>query len=145
MFSIGIDPALQRSMPPLWRHYFDPNLPWPADPLSSQTIYPMPPLPALPGPPVEIVPPILTHQIPTKYTPPGTHDKVQGTVQLRIVVDEQGVPRRIAVTRPLGYGLDQQAADAVAQWRFNPGLHAGQSVPSAILVNIDFQLPPPQR
>jgi len=143
IFSIGIDPALQRSMPPLWRHYFDSALPWPADTLSNETIYPMPPLPALPGAPVEIIPPILSHQTSSQFTAAARHDRVQGPVQLRVAVDAQGVPQRIAVTRPLGYGLDQQAAEAVAKWRFNPALHGGVSVASVILINIDFEIPPP--
>jgi len=165
IFSIGIDPALQRSMPPLWRHYFDPTLPWsttipspssnanpgagaitesssPPDPLASQTIYPIPPLPPLPGPPAQIVPPVLTHQTSSQYTSAARNDKVQGTVQLRLVVDAQGTPQRIAVNHPLGYGLDQQAAEAVAKWRFSPALRAGQPVASTILVNIDFATAP---
>ncbi len=167
IFSIGIDPALQRSMPPLWRHYFDPGLPWgtapspstnsnagpvasaiagtnssPSDPLASQTIYPIPPLPPLPGPPVQIVPPVLTHQTSSQYTAAARNDKVQGAVQLRLVIDALGVPQRIAVNHPLGYGLDQQAAEAVAKWRFTPAQRNGQPVPSAIVVNIDFVTAP---
>ena len=38
MFSVGIDPELQRAMPDYWRHYFDPALAWPQDALSGQTI-----------------------------------------------------------------------------------------------------------
>ena len=167
IFSIGIDPALQRSMPPLWRHYFDPSLPWsaatlrpysdadsgagvivgskgPPDPLASQTIYPIPPLPPLPGPLAQITPPVLAHQTSSQYTAAARNDKVQGTVQLRMVVDAQGIPQRIAVNHPLGYGLDQQATEAVAKWRFNPALRAGQPVASAILVNIDFVTAPSQ-
>ena len=145
IFSIGIYPALQRSAPPLWRHYFDLNLPWPPDSLTGQTIYPIPPLPALPGPPAEIVPPILSHQTASQFTPAALHDKVQGTVQLRTVVDADGIPQRIVVTHPLGYGLDEQAANAVAKWRFNPALHAGKPVPAAILINMDFLPPSPPR
>ena len=145
IFSIGIDPALQRSMPPMWRHYFDPSVAWPADALTSATIYPIAPLPQLPGPPTEIVPPILSHQTSSQFTPSARHDKVQGTVQLRLVVDTEGVPQRISVTHPLGYGLDQQAAEAVAKWRFSPALHAGQPVAAAIVVNIEFVTPPQPR
>src|SRR5271168_2684875 len=39
MFSVGIDPGLQRAMPDYWRHYFDPTLAWPQDALNGQTIY----------------------------------------------------------------------------------------------------------
>jgi TonB family protein len=145
IFAIGIDPALQRSMPPFWRHYFDPSVPWNeagADPLAGQTIYPVPPLPPLPGPPTELVPPILDHQTYAQLTAAAHNDRVQGAVQLRLVVDASGAPQRIAIVRPLGYGLDQQAAESVAKWRFHPALHSGQPVPAAILINLDFLLPP---
>jgi hypothetical protein len=37
IFSVGIDPGLQRAMPDYWRRYFDPTLAWLQDALSGQT------------------------------------------------------------------------------------------------------------
>jgi TonB family protein len=136
IFSVGIDPALQRSMPPFWQHYFDPNTPWPADALTGQTAYPMY---GLADQPKDVTPPTLKHKVDAEVSEFAVRDKVKGTVQLRMVVDEEGIPRRIAVSRPLGYGMDERGAEAVAKWRFTPAMRAGKPVASAIVVNLDFQ------
>jgi TonB family protein len=135
IFSFGIDPALQRSTSLPWRHYFDPNLPWAPDALTGQTVYPFY---GLPDQPKDITPPVLAHKADATITDFALHDKVKGQVQLRMVVDANGVPQHIAITRPLGYGLDEQGVNAVAKWRFTPAMRAGQPVPSAIVVNLDF-------
>jgi len=140
IFAIGIDPALQHSMPPLWTHYFDPSLAWPPDPLTSETIYPMY---GQPGQPQDVAPPTVAHKVNAQFTDFAARDKVKGQVQLRMVIDAEGIPRRITVTRPLGYGLEQQAADALAKWRFNPAVRAGLPVAAAIVVNLDFETAPP--
>jgi TonB family protein len=135
IFSFGIDPALQRSTSLPWRHYFDPNLPWAPDALTGQPVYPFY---GLPDQPKDVTPPVLAHKADATITDLALHDKVKGQVQLRMVVDANGVPQHIAITRPLGYGLDEQGVDAVAKWRFTPAMRAGQPVASAIVVNLDF-------
>jgi len=49
------------------------------------------------------------------------------------------MPQDIKVTRPLGSGLDENAIDAVAQWRFRPGTKDGKPVAVAIDVEVMFQ------
>lgn len=148
IFAIGIDPALQRSMPDYWRHYFDPSLAWPADPkdpLNGQTIEPIPggapavtPANQPKAAVAAIVPPRVEHKVEASYSPAAEHDKVHGVMQLRLVVDTEGVPRRIAITRPIGYGLDQRAVEATQKMRFAPATRAGTPVPAALLINQDF-------
>jgi TonB family protein len=137
MFSVGIDPGLQRAMPDYWRHYFDPTLAWPDDALNGQTIY------ALYGAAdqaKDVIAPKVEHRVDAKYGEFAVRDKVQGTLQLRIVVDANGVPQRIAVARPLGYGLDASAVEAMRRWRFSPGTRVGSAVPTAVLVEQQFSL-----
>jgi TonB family protein len=136
IFAIGIDLGIEHSAPPLWSHYFDPSLAWPADGLTGQTIYAVP---APQGQPQDITPPLLAHRVDAHFTDAAAHDKVTGQVQLGVVVDAEGVPQRIVVARPLGYGLDEQAAEAVARWRFEPATRGGGPVACSIVVNIDFQ------
>jgi len=135
IFSFGIDPSLQRSTSLAWRHYFDPNLPWAPDALTGQTVYPFY---GLPDQPRDVTPPVLTHKADATITDFALHDKVKGQVQLRMVVDANGSPQHIAITRPLGYGLDEEGVNAVSKWRFTPAMRAGQPVASAIVVNLDF-------
>ncbi len=137
IFAVGIDPGLQRAMPDYWRHYFDPTLAWPQDELSGQTIY------ALYGgvdQAKDVIAPKAEHRAEPKYTDFAVRDKVQGTLQLRLVVDASGVPQRISVARPLGYGLDASAAEAMRRWRFAPGTRDGNAVVTGVLVEQQFSL-----
>jgi TonB family protein len=137
IFAVGIDPGLQRAMPDYWRHYFDPSLAWPQDELSGQTIY------ALYGgadQAKDVIAPKAERRADAKYTDFAVRDKVQGTLQLRLVVDASGVPQRISVARPLGYGLDAGAAEAMRKWRFAPGTRDGITVATGVLVEQQFSL-----
>ncbi len=137
MFAVGIDPGLQRAMPDYWRHYFDPSLAWPQDALSGQTIY------AMNGSADQIkdvTAPRAEHRVDAKYSEFAIRDKVQGTLQLRLVVNADGVPLRIAVSRPLGYGLDAIAVEAMMKWRFVPGMKDGSAVATGMVVEQQFSL-----
>jgi TonB family protein len=137
MFSIGIDPAYQRAMPDYWRHYFDPSLAWPKDGLNGQTIYF---LYGSADQSKDVVAPKVEHRTEAKYADFAVRDKVQGAVQMRMVVDSSGAPERISVARPLGYGLDASAAEAMAKWRFVPGTRDGSSVATGVVVEEQFSL-----
>jgi TonB family protein len=141
MFSFGIDPALQRSMPDYWRHYFDTSLAWPNDSLGEQTIYP---LYGQADQPKDVTPPkpMQSSEAP-KFTPFAERDRVQGSVVMRVVVDAQGVPRRIWLALPLGYGLDERAVQTVSKWRFAPAMREGTPVAAGVYVEQKFVLPPP--
>jgi TonB family protein len=137
MFSVGIDPALQRSMPDYWRRYFDPALPWPEDGLQGQTIY------ALYGvgdQAKDVVAPTVEHRVDAKYGDFAVRDKVQGAIQLRLVVDPAGSTLRLAISRPLGYGLDAAAVEAMRKWKFSPGRRGGDPVDTGVAVEQDFKL-----
>ncbi len=135
VFATGIDVGLQRAMPEYWRHYFDPKLPWTADELTGQTIYSTAPGSA-------VTPPNATHKAEPGYTAFAQKDRVKGTVQLRAVVDAQGMARRITIVQPLGYGLDEKAVEALAKFRFAPATSEGRPVASNVLVNQDYVLVP---
>jgi TonB family protein len=137
IFAVGIDPELQRAMPKYWRHYFDPSLAWPLDSLSGQTLYP------LYGPGTQakgVIAPKVEHRVDAKYVDFALRDKVQGTIQLRLVVDANGVPQRIAVSRPLGYGLDASAVEAMMRWKFSPATRDGAAVAAEVVVEEQFSL-----
>ena len=141
IFSTGIDPALERAMPPEWKHYFLPAAEWTgADALAGVAIVPAGAKPA-PG----TVQPEVGKKPEPGYTEQAQVDRVKGTVGVRLVVDAEGVPRRITVRQPLGYGLDARTAEAVARWRFAPGTVAGKPVAMEVLVNQQFDLVAPPR
>ena len=75
-----------------------------------------------------------------EYSEEARKAKFQGSVLLRIVVDENGNPRDIKVIRPLGLGLDEKAIEAVQRWRFRAGLKDGKPVPVQANVEVNFRL-----
>jgi TonB family protein len=56
------------------------------------------------------------------------------------VVDASGTPQRVAVSRPLGYGLDASAVEAMMKWRFAPGMKDGSAVATRVVVEQQFSL-----
>jgi TonB family protein len=138
IFAVGIDPGLQRAMPPHWRHYFSPGLAWPSDDLTGQ------PVVALSAPVAGVEMPAIEKKVEPGFTGEARQDRVKGVVGLKLTVGADGVPRRIAIRQPLGYGLDESAVQAVAKYRFRPGRKDGQPVAVEMLVNqtFDYYQPP---
>ncbi len=133
IFSVGIDPALQRSMPPCWSHYFIPSLAWPADHLSGQAIISLD-TKMTQG----LVYPIPEKKVEPQSTTEATQDHVRGTLQLRMEVDALGAPQRIVVRQPLGYGLDAKTVEAAERYRFRPGTKDGVPAVFEFLLNQTF-------
>lgn len=88
--------------------------------------------------PDEVTPPRLVKDVKPKYTSAAMEAGIQGTVLLDVVVQKDGTVGDVEVTRSLDtqYGLDEQAVEAVKQWRFRPGRKDGEAVP--VLVEIEF-------
>lgn len=136
VFAVGIDPGLQGAMPEYWQHYFRPGMTWPEDGLTGVTVYPML---GLPNQQKDVTPPTLAHKADTRPTGYAERERVHGPLQLRMLVDVEGVPQRVAVQTPLGYGLDERAVESVVKWRFVPGMRAGKPVVTEVIVGIDFE------
>jgi TonB family protein len=134
IFSVGIDPELQRSMPSYWSHYFIPSLPWPADALTGQTVF------AANGTdPAGLVFPVPEKKPEPGFTAEAEKDHVLGAVLVRMDVDEDGVPRRIVIRQPLGYGLDARTIETLVKYRFKPGTLEGKPVPVEMTVEQQFR------
>ncbi len=135
VFATGIDLALQRSMPPEWRHYFIPATPWPKDGLDGVTVQGS--SAALPA---GLVSPVPRKQPQAELTDEARGNRIQGTAGLQLVVDPSGTPQRITIVHPLGFGLDAEAAHAIARWTFAPGTLNGQPAAVQMRVNQRFTL-----
>ena len=87
-----------------------------------------------------VLAPSVISKIEPQYSEEARDAKLEGTVVLSLVVDEQGNPKDIQVKRPLGMGLDQKAVEAVQKWRFQPGLKDGKAVPVQATIEVNFRL-----
>ena len=84
--------------------------------------------------------PVVLLRVEPEYSEEARRAKWQGVVELQIVVDERGVPQQMRVMRSLGLGLDEKATEAVAKWRFKPGMKNGKPVPVIAVIQVTFRL-----
>ncbi len=86
-----------------------------------------------------------THPVPIRKVEPEFSREAraarhEGSVDLEILIDEQGVVREARVLREAGLGLDRKAIEAVLQWKFRPAEKDGRPVPVWARVEMNFRL-----
>jgi TonB family protein len=64
----------------------------------------------------------------------------QGTCVLSLIVGADGRPSNIRVVRKLGMQLDEQAIQALSDWKFEPARKSGRPVAVPIQIEFSFQL-----
>ena len=104
-----------------------------------------PPPPREPEPPPKPKgpsrPPKVINWTDPPYPDHARQQGIEGTVVLRLIVSEEGLPGNIMVGRSSGHAaLDQAAIAHVRKARFSPGLKEGQPVPMTISFRVKFRL-----
>jgi TonB family protein len=84
--------------------------------------------------------PVLVREVKPQYTAEAKRAGIQGVVTLECVVETDGRVGEVTVTKPLDEGLDQEAAKAARQWRFEPGKKDGKAVRVRIELEMTFTL-----
>jgi hypothetical protein len=65
---------------------------------------------------------------------------VAGMALYHAVIGVDGKPGEIAVARPIGFGLDENAVDAIRKATFQPAIKDGKPVPVMLDLNIQFRI-----
>jgi TonB family protein len=86
--------------------------------------------------------PVLVHQVDPRYSRAALARKLEGDVELEVVVLADGTVGDLRVSRSLDklYGLDDEAIGAGRQWVFLPALEAGRPVPMLVTLQMEFRL-----
>ena len=86
-------------------------------------------------------PKVLRDVLPS-YTMDAMRAKIQGTVELRIVITPDGTVGAIRLLKSLDdqYGLDRQAIEAAAWWLFEPATVNGKAVAATVTLVLEFRL-----
>lgn len=87
-------------------------------------------------------PEVISQTKPT-YTEVARKARLQGTVILEAVIDEEGDVASTRVLKGLPMGLDQAAVDAVSTWKFKPATFEGKPVKVYYVLTVNFQLEGP--
>lgn len=67
-------------------------------------------------------------------------NEIAGMALYHVVLDAQGHPQQIAVSRPIGFGLDENAVEAIRRSTFQPAMNDGKPVPVLIDVFVEFRI-----
>lgn len=62
-----------------------------------------------------------------EYTDEARHEKLQGSVTLRVLVTKDGRPGQIKIVKGIGLGLDERSIAAVRSWKFQPARDANKN------------------
>jgi len=84
--------------------------------------------------------PSVVHSVQPEFTEEARQSSFQGQCSIQLIVDAQGNPQNVHVTKHLGMGLDEKAIEAVRQYRFKPATYDGHPVAVQIVVEVEFHL-----
>jgi periplasmic protein TonB len=91
--------------------------------------------------PVAKSPPRYAHNPPPEYPVSARRVGSEGSVILSVLVDAQGRPEKIEISRSSGIqSLDEAARKSVREWRFHPARNGDTPVPSWVNIPVVFQL-----
>ena len=141
-------PPLQTPIPPEVVLTYTPPTP------TTAISVPPPPLPAQPTPqrvePTPLPPPPVftaarsiasTHTTP-EYPPISRRLREQGTMRLKLTIDEKGIVTQATVVNSTGFQrLDEAAVSWVkSHWRYTPAMQGTKAVPSMTDAIVEFRL-----
>ncbi len=131
IFANDIDQAMMSHLPDYWREYF----------ASKSQHRPFMPADAS----IKVVgdgvtPPQVLNSIDPSSNEFAQQFGIAGMELLRTVVDSTGVVRQIAISRPIGFGLDEKAVEAVKNSHFRPATVNGQPVPVVVDLVVTFRI-----
>ena len=86
--------------------------------------------------------PVVKRTVHPRYTSAAMREKVQGQVEVEVVVLADGTVDRARVVKSLDKvnGLDEQAPAAAKQWTFEPATLNGEKVAVAVKFDLQFRL-----
>jgi TonB family protein len=80
----------------------------------------------------------------TTFEPPSNdfaqNGGVAGIAQYRVVVAPDGKPVEVAVSRPIGFGLDENAVASIRKASFQPAMKEGKPVPVVVDLIVQFRI-----
>lgn len=89
----------------------------------------------------ELQPPQLLRDVEADYTDEAVDARVEGAVILELTINTAGDVSKVEVVEGLGYGLDESAAEAARQFKFEPARLNGEPIPVSLNFTVRFSLP----
>jgi TonB family protein len=131
MFAPALDESVIATLPAYWQNYFATK----AGKARAQRVDAT----AL-RPGGDVKPPRLLTTIAPTSNEYAQKNNIAGMVFLQMVVDASGRPGDVTIVRPIGFGLDEEAVDAVQHSQFRAGTLKGKAVPELVNLQVTFRI-----
>jgi TonB family protein len=131
IFASDIDQRMMSHLPDYWQEYFTSK---------SQHRQYMPSDASIKVVGEGMTPPKVLNSIDPSSNEFAQKYGIAGMELLRTVVDASGKPQQMAIARPIGFGLDEKAVEAVKNSHFTPATLNGQPVPVVIDLVVTFRI-----
>ena len=85
--------------------------------------------------------PVLIHSVDAEFPKSGQPIKApfSAIVLVRLIVDKDGMPQDVHISRSYNPDFDREAINAVKQYRFKPAMHEGAPVAVAVTIEVNFK------
>jgi len=131
IFAPDLDAKMIAEMPDYWQYFYQAQN-------SHKMLTPTDPKIVRPGPGVD-GPHLVVH-----VTPPSNDyaqkAQVAGVASYMVILGPNGKPAAVAVYRPIGFGLDENAVAAIENAKFTPAVKDGKAVTSVIDLAVNFRI-----
>jgi TonB family protein len=131
IFAQGIDDKFRAKLPEYWQLYFNAQAAGVDFPPVDPGVF----RPSGVDTQAKVLTPIAPQS--NEY---AQNNGIVGRAIYRVVVGTDGSPREIAVVRPIGFGLDENAVAAIEKASFSPAAKAGKPVPEAVELAVLFRI-----
>lgn len=131
IFAPSLDPSMVAAMPDYWQYFYQAQL-------RHQSIEPTDPSIVHPGPGVHG--PTLVHNVVPPSNDYAQKSQIAGVATYKVILGPDGKPIAIAVFRPIGFGLDENAVAAIRKSTFTAALKDGKPVSSVIDLSVSFRI-----
>jgi len=88
----------------------------------------------------DVSPPRIIYRVEPEYSESAKAEQITGTVVLDLMIREDGVPNVLRVVRSVRSDLDENAINALEQWRLSPAMKDGMPVKVRVNVEVHFNL-----
>lgn len=131
IFSNSLDGSVIGTLPGYWQSYFATKVgKTRSTSLSSAAFHPG----------GDVTAPRLLTAINPESNEYAQRNGIAGMILLQTVVSPAGRPGPVTIVRPIGFGLDERAVEAVERSQFRPGTKDGKPVPVLVNLAVTFRI-----
>jgi hypothetical protein len=140
IFAPALDGQMIAQMPEYWQYFYQAQM-------AHHSMEPSDPNIVRPGPGVDG--PKLVKNLVATSNDYAQRGEVAGVASYKVILDANGKPIGVAVYRPIGFGLDENAVEAIRKSTFTGATKDGKPVSSVIDMAVNFRIyskrtaPPP--